>query len=123
MHISFNFLFHFVFSFVGFLCFGIYVCRGSWRNSVRTPLALGAAFIILGHVIDAPGPFSAAGGLLLVMMGFGSYFLTQSNNKFVPSEIREGHNVFSLLVGAALFALTVQLHSVLFGVPVFQLVR
>jgi hypothetical protein len=123
MQFSFSFLFHFIFSFAGFLMAGVYLCRGSWRNVVRAPIGLALALVVLGHITSAPGPFSIAGSIVLIILGFGAFVVAQRSDKFVPSEVRDGHNVFSLLAGAALFALTVQLHSVLFGVPVFQLVK
>ncbi len=123
MHFGSSFYFHFILSFIGFLFLGIYLCRGSWRNTIRTPLPLAIALVLSGHLIGAPGPFSVMGSLVLIVMGFTSFFLARRNVNFAFSEVRDGHNLFSLLVGAALFALTVQLHSVLFGVPVFQLVK
>lgn len=123
MQFSFSFYVHFIFSFIGFLCLGIYLCRGSWRNLLRAPLLLGVVFVALGHLVNSPSQFSLIGKLVLLALSIGTYLMQSRKVKFVPSEIREGHNVFSLLVGAALFALTVQLHSVLFGVPVFQLVK
>jgi hypothetical protein len=123
MQFSSSFFVHFILSFLGFILIGIYLCRGSWRNRLRLPLALAVVLILTGHLFDAPEPFRLLGFLLLPAFSLGSYFFMQRNSKFIPSEVREGHNVLSLLVGAALFALTVQLHSVLFGVPVFQLVK
>jgi hypothetical protein len=123
MQFSFSFYSHFVFSFIGYLCLGIYLCRGSWRNVVRAPLPLAVGFVVLGHVASSAGVFSIIGKLVLIAMSVASYFLRRRIVKFVPSPVRDGHNLFSLLVGAALFALTVQLHAVLFGVPVFQLVK
>jgi hypothetical protein len=123
MQFSTSFYVHFILSFLGFMFIGIALCRGSWRNKIRAPFALAFAFILLGHLMSGPGPFSATGSLVLIALSFGSFFLRQRNINFVASEVRDGHNVFSLLTGAALFALTVQMHSVLFGVPVFQLVK
>jgi hypothetical protein len=123
MQFSFSFLFHFIFNFGAFLLFGISLCRGSWRNILRNPYGLGAALIFVGHILDAKGPLSLIGSLVVIALGLGSFVLARRNENFVPSVVREGHNILSMLVGAALFALTVQLHSVLFGVPVFQLVR
>lgn len=123
MQFSFSFLFHFVFTFGAFLLFGTSLCRGSLRNTLRNPYGLGAAFIFAGHILDAKGPFSLIGCLVVIAMGVGSFVMAQRNANYIPSVVREGHNILSLLAGAALFALTVQLHSVLFGVPVFQLVK
>jgi hypothetical protein len=117
MHFSFSFLVHFGFSFFGYLFVGIYLCRGSWRNLVKYPLPIGMSLIFLGHLWNVQNK--------TYVLGFAAlFFLAMWHSRsFKVSDVRDGHNVFSLLVGAALFALTVQLHSLLFGVPVFQLVK
>ncbi len=123
MQFSFSFIFHFLLSFAGFLFLGIYLCRGSWRNKLRNPLALGLVFISIGHLVGQESILNRViftAGLAV----FGWLFIASLRRKdFSPTEVRGGHDVFSMLVGAALFALTVQLHFVLFGVPVFELVK
>ena len=52
-----------------------------------------------------------------------TYVFMLSRPGFVPSEVRGGHNAFSLIVGAALFGLAVQLHYAVTGVSVFELVK
>jgi hypothetical protein len=123
MQFSLSFYIHFVLSFVGFLFIGIYLCRGSWRNTFRNPVALGFGLVALGHVIGPHSTVNTIGYCALVGLFGWQFWRGFTNSNFIPSEMREGHNVFSLLAGAALFALMVQLHSVLFGVPVFQLVK
>jgi hypothetical protein len=123
MQFSFSFFSHFILSLTGFLCLGIYLCRGSWRNVLRQPLALGLALIAAGHVVGSHGMIGTVSYILLVLLLVGLFIKGFRATDFVPSEVRNGHNTFSLLVGAALFGLTVQLHDVLFGVPVFQLVK
>ena len=123
MQFSLSFYFHFILSFAGFLFIGIYLCRGSWRNTFRNPVALGFVLIALAHVSGRHGVVSTIAYCVLVALFGWQFWRGYTNSNFTPSEVREGHNVFSLLAGAALFALMVQLHSVLFGVPVFQLVK
>jgi hypothetical protein len=123
MQFSFIFFSHFILSFAGFLCLGIYLCRGTWRNVLRQPLALGLALIAAGHVAGSHGMIGTASYSVLVLLFAGLFIKGFRAEDFVPSEVRGGHNAFSLLAGAALFGLTVQLHGVLFGVPVFQLVK
>ncbi len=123
MQFSFSFYFHFLLSFVGFLALGIYLCRGSWRNNFRHPMALGFALIALSHVVGSHGWMSVIAYCILAALFLWQFGRGYVSLGFKPSEVREGHNMFSLLVGAALFALTVQLHAILFGVPVFQLVK
>ncbi len=123
MQFSLSFYIHFVLSSIGFIFVGVFLCRGSWRNSVRHPLALGFSFIALAHIYGPHGTIGTIGYGVLVALFSWQFWRGYSHPNFVPSEVREGHNVLSVLGGAALFALTVQLHSVLFGVPVFQLVK
>lgn len=123
MIFSQSFYIHFIFNLLGFLLIGIYLCRGSWRNKIRGSLPLGLALIAGSHLganssLIITAIFAAISGACLTKA-----ILDFRRVPFVPSEVREGHNVLSMLAGAALFALTVQLHAVLFGVPVFQLVK
>jgi hypothetical protein len=123
MQFSFSFFSHFILSFAGFLFLGIYLCRGSWRNVLRQPLMLGLALIAAGHVVGSHGMIGTISYIALVLLFAGLFIRRFCAADFTPSEVRGGHNAFSLLAGAALFGLTVQLHGVLFGVPVFQLVK
>jgi hypothetical protein len=123
MQFSLSFFIHFILSFVGFMFIGIYLCRGSWRNGVRYPLELGLTFLALSHVYGSSGNFVTTATLISIGLLGGLVWRASKDRDFTPSEIRDGHNLFSLLAGAALFALTVQMHAVLFGVPVFQLVK
>jgi hypothetical protein len=113
----------FVLSFAGFLCLGIYLCRGQWRNFLRQPLALAVALVALGHASGADSQLALMiyGALTVLAMVF--LVLAWRSSNFVPSEVRGGHDGLSLLVGAALFGLAAQLHGVVIGVPVFQLVK
>jgi hypothetical protein len=121
--ISISFVLHFVLSFLGFLFLGIYLCRGTWRNRLRKPLALAVGFVALGHLFGAHGTISTVIYVGLILF-FGWQFVSGFRNaNYVLSDVRAGHNAFSLLAGTALFALAVQLHGVVIGVPVFQLVK
>ena len=123
MQFSLSFYIHFVLSFAGFIFLGIALCRGSWRNSLRHPLVLGLAFIALAHIYGSHSNVNAIGFGILGALFAGLFWRGYTKANFSPSEVREGHNVLSVLGGAALFALTVQLHAVLFGVSVFNLVK
>jgi hypothetical protein len=122
MEFSTSFIVHFVFSFVGFQFLGIFLCRGSWRNSLRRPLYVGIIFLILSHVHIPNATWFILPAISIASLGLIVWRAFKQDD-FVPSEIRQGHNFFGILVGAALFAITSQLHDVLFGVPVFQLVK
>jgi hypothetical protein len=121
MHFTVLFILNFGLSFAGFLLIGVALCHGSWRNTLRTPYDLAVALIIAGHLFapqnQAALVVSAAAAIALV----GYYIIRLRRSDFKPVDVREGHNIFSLLAGAALFALTVQLHALLFGVAVFRI--
>ena len=120
---SLSFYIHFVLSFVGFLFLGIYVCRGSWRNSLRAPLPLALMFVSMGHVLGLEGGVKSMVYMAALIVGLGLFARAYRNTTFIPSVVREGHNLFSLLVGAGLFALAAQLHGLYAGVPIFELVK
>jgi hypothetical protein len=123
MEFSLIFYFHFILSFVGFLFLGVFLCRGSWRNFIRVPFTFAVALLVASHINLNKNMnveiFYIAVFAALVARGLVGF----RYKNFKPSVVREGHNFFGFLVGAALFALTVQLHAVLFSVPVFQLVK
>lgn len=123
MQFSLSFFVHFILSFAGFLALGIYLCRGSWRNMLRAPLALALMLVSMGHMLSFHGDIISMIFTALMIVGMGLLARAFLSAKFKPSEVRGGHNALSMMVGAAFFALTIQLHSVLFGVPVFALVK
>jgi hypothetical protein len=122
MEFSTGFVIQFVVIFIGFQFLGIYLCRGTWRNQLKTPLQIGLALLLAGHIVSNR---LSTNQMIFVVLAFIviTLFSTRKLKYFTPSEVRGGHNFFSLLVGAGLFALVAQLHSVLVGVPVFQLVK
>jgi uncharacterized membrane protein len=111
----------FVLVFLGFLCLGIFIFRGSLRQRLRFPLALGVAFWAAGHLLSNGDAAS-----LILFGGMLTYALSHLAQGFAngvrPSpEIRQGHDVISLIMGAALYGVVAQLHPVLTGVPVVLL--
>ena len=108
-------------SLLGFLCFGIFIFRGSWRNTLRHPMALGILLWATGHLL--------ANGEVATTILFGGFaviallhaLLRQANGLAVAGPVREGHNLLSILAGVALYGVAVQLHPVFAGVPVIQL--
>jgi uncharacterized membrane protein len=111
----------FVLVFLGFLCLGMFFFRGSWRQKLRFPLALGIAFWAAGHLLSNGDAASLIlfGGMLAYALGHLALGLA---NGVRPSpEIRQGHDVISLIMGAAFFGVAAQLHTVLTGVPVVSL--
>ncbi len=121
MNFTVSFILNFGLSFAGYLALGIALCHGSWRTVLRTPYELAAAFVLAGHVFSSQNftvkiVLSTAA---FVLVGF--YIGRRRRTALKPVAVREGHNILSLLIGAALFALTVQLHALLFGVAVFRI--
>jgi uncharacterized membrane protein len=112
---------NFAFSLVGFLCLGIFIFRGSWRNTLRHPMALAILFWAVGHLLangDVASTVLFAGFALMALL---HAFLRQSHGAIANGPVREGHNMLSILAGVALYGVAVQLHQVFAGVPVIQL--
>jgi uncharacterized membrane protein len=112
---------NFALTLIGFICIGIFLFRGSWRNRLKYPMAIGISIWASGHLI-ANGDTRTT----LLFCGLGVFailhaILKASSGPFVPSEVRNGHNLLSVLAGVALYGLAVQLHVVFAGVPVVTL--
>jgi uncharacterized membrane protein len=111
---------NFALTLIGFLFVGIFLCRGSWRNLVRYPMAIGIAFWAVGHLL-ANGDlrsFILFGGLAIAAL---LHAALKSRAGFALSEERQGHNLLSMLGGVALYALAAQLHHVIAGVGLVNL--
>jgi uncharacterized membrane protein len=105
---------------VGFLFTGIFLFRGSWRNQVKVPMAIGICFWAAGHLLANGDTRSLLlfGGLAIAAL---LHAVLKSRVPFTPSEVRQGHNLLSLLAGLALYALAAQLHHVIAGVGLVTL--
>ena len=106
---------------IAFVFLGIFLFRGSWRQTVRFPMAFAAIFWATGHLL-ANGDLAS----LILFGGFLAYAVLHlvigTMNGVRPSPVvRDGHNLLSVLGGIALYGVMTQLHMVLIGVPVFQL--
>jgi uncharacterized membrane protein len=104
-----------------FLCLGIFLFRGTLRQRLRFPLALGVAFWSLGHLCANGDAASLVlfGGLLLYALLHLAFGIA---NGVRPSPlVRQGHDVISIVTGVALFGVVAQLHQVFTGVPVVTL--
>lgn len=106
---------------IAFVFLGIFLFRGSWRQTVRFPMAFAAIFWAAGHLL-ANGDLAS----LILFGGFLVYAVLHivigTINGVRPSPVvREGHNLLSVLGGIALYGIMTQLHGALIGVPVFQL--
>ncbi len=108
-------------SLIGFILIGIFLFRGSWRNKLKYPMALGVSIWAIGHLL-ANGDTRTTllfGGLAVFAMLHA--VLKSRSASFVPSEVRQGHNLMSVLAGVALYGLAGQLHVIVAGVPLVTL--
>lgn len=108
-------------TFIGFLCLGIFLFRGSYRQRLRFPMAIATVFWAVGHLF-ANGDLASLilfGGLLL---GSVAHMAVAMANGIRPTpEVRVGHNGLSLIFGAALYGIMTQLHPAIIGVPIFAI--
>lgn len=112
---------NFLLTLIAFCLIGIFLSRGSWRNVLRYPMGLAVGFWGAGHLLaNGDSASLVLFGGLIIAAAFQAYF-SMRNVTYAPTEERNGHNLFSLLVGLALYALFAQLHGVVIGVPVFSI--
>ena len=106
---------------IAFICLGIFIFRGSLRQTLRFPMAFAAIFWATGHLL-ANGDLAS----IILFGGFLAYALVHlaiglANGVRPSPEVRAGHNLLSVLIGIALYGVMVQIHGAVIGVPVFQL--
>jgi uncharacterized membrane protein len=108
-------------TFIGFLCLGTFLFRGSYRQRLRFPMGIATVFWAVGHLFSNGDLASLVlfGGLLWVS---AAHMAVAVSNGIRPSpEVRIGHDGLSLIFGAALYGVMTQLHPALIGVPIFAL--
>jgi uncharacterized membrane protein len=112
---------NYLLTFIGFLCLGIFLFRGSLRQKLKFPMGIAVIFWAVGHLF-ANGDLASLilfGGLLL---GSLAHITVAISNGIRPTpEVRIGHDGLSLIFGAALYGIMTQLHPALIGVPIFVL--
>lgn len=108
-------------SFLAFLLVGIFAFRGRLRQMLRLPLAMAVILWATGHLLANGDAASVIlfGGLL----AYGAVHLFGGlASGFRPSpEVRQGHDMLSLLAGVALYGVMIQLHAHLIGVALFSI--
>jgi uncharacterized membrane protein len=112
---------NFGFTLIAFICLGIFLFRGSLRQRLRFPLAVGTIFWAVGHLF-ANGDLASVilfGGLLIYAVAH--IILGAANGVRPTAEVRSGHDLISVVIGVALYGVMAQLHGALIGVPVFQI--
>lgn len=108
-------------SLIAFCFVGIFFFRGKLRQFFRFPFAIAILFWATGHLLANGDRASIVlfGGLLVYAL---VYIMLALANKVFPSlEVRDGHDVLSLVFGVAAYIGMVQLHPVLIGVPVITI--
>ncbi len=111
----------FILVLVAFLCLGIFLFRGKLRQILRFPLAWGVVFWAIGHLCangDVASLILFGGMLLYALAHLGLGF---ANGVRPSPEIRQGHDVTSIIIGVALYGVFAQLHPLFTGVPVVTL--
>jgi uncharacterized membrane protein len=106
---------------VAFVCLGIFLFRGSFRQRLRFPLAFAVVFWSLGHLLANGDAASLIlfGGMLVYAL---AHFALGLANDIRPSPVvRQGHDVVSIVIGIALYGVVAQLHTLFTGVPVVTL--
>jgi uncharacterized membrane protein len=111
----------FILVLAGFLCLGVFVFRGSFRQRLRFPLAWAVVFWALGHLFA-----NGDGASLILFGGMLIYALAHLGlgvaNGIRPSPIlRQGHDLISIVIGVAFYGAAAQLHALFTGVPVVSL--
>jgi hypothetical protein len=83
-------------------------------------MAIGICFWALGHLIANGDTRTTVlfGGLAAAA---ALHAILKSRAPFEPSDVRQGHNLMSILAGVVLYGLATQLHPVFAGVSVVTL--
>jgi len=116
-------LINMAFSFVAFGFLGVFFFRGKLRQIIRFPFAIAVIFWAIGHLI-ANGDLASLilfGGLLVFAVTY--IVLGLANQVYPTRDVRESHDVLSLVTGLAFYIVMVQLHEVIIGVPVIPVVH
>lgn len=111
----------FVLVLLAFLCLAIFLFRGGLRQKLRLPLAWGVVFWSVGHLFangDLASLILFGGMLLYALAHLGLGF---ANGVRPSPDVRQGHDVISIIIGVALYGVFVQLHPLFTGVPVVTL--
>jgi uncharacterized membrane protein len=108
-------------SLLGFLCLGIFLFRGSWRQKLRYPMAIGVVLWAAGHLLaNGDGKSLIFFGGLAVSAVVQAALMARNGNNVSP-DVRKGHNFLSLMAGLALYGLMTQLHYAVTGMPLMEL--
>ncbi len=112
---------NFLLTLIAFICLGIFIFRGRLRQKLRFPMAFAVIFWATGHLL-ANGDMAS----VILFGGFLAYAVAHIvigvMNGVRPSpEVRDGHDLLSVVMGIALYGVMAQLHGALIGVQLVQL--
>lgn len=113
----------FVLVLLAFICLGIFLFRGTWRQRLVLPLSLGVVLWGVGHLFSNGDLASIILFTGFALYGMAHYALGIAAGYRPSPEVRQGHDALSILAGIALFGVMTQMHGALIGVPVLTLTR
>ncbi len=114
---------NFALTLLAFICIGIFIFRGSWRNRLKYPMAIAVGLWGVGHLMANGDVATVTLASVLMIAALVHLVLLWSNLPYVPTDERGGHNMLSVLAGVALYGVMAQLHGVIIGMPVLTLVK
>ena len=112
---------NFALSLAGFICFGIFLFRGSWRDQLRYPMAIGVVLWAAGHLLaNGDGKSLVLFGGLALSAIVHALVLARAGGTRI-ADIRKGHNFMSVIAGIALYGIMTQLHYAVTGMALVEL--
>jgi uncharacterized membrane protein len=118
---SWGWIANFALTLVAFICLGIFLFRGRLRQTLRFPMGIAAIFWATGHLF-ANGDLASLilfGGMLVYAAAHIA--IGMANGVRPTPEVRQGHDLLSILAGIALYGVMAQIHGAVIGVPVFSI--
>jgi uncharacterized membrane protein len=114
---------NYLLTWLAFLSLGIFLFRGSWRNTLRIPMTIAVVLWAIGHLLanNETKSLLLFGGMLAIALVQG--WATYTDKTRQPGDERGGHNLMSLIFGTALYGIMAQMHGALIGVNVFELLK
>lgn len=112
---------NFILSLIAFILIGVFMFRGSWRNSLKYPMGLAVVVWAVGHMLANGDSRSLVffGGFTVIAV-LQMFFASRLVERQV-SEVRGGHNLLSVLFGIAAYGVMAQIHGAVIGMPVVSI--
>ena len=106
---------------IAFLCLGVFLFRGRLRQSLRFLMGIAVLLWGSGHLLangDERGLILFIGMMIYAALHIG---IGLANGSRPSADVRNGHDLLSLMAGLALYGVMTQLHPVLIGVSIMPL--